>query len=992
MTNGRRLKSLFTGKNMTTKIILQKLVEKEREQLEMPAGWQYRDLKKFGLDWELFPYQQKAIENCTTLLYLLFRDMDERKGEQEKINKLKETKKNILSLYKNNGLDQDLENSLAITEESGNFKFLSQFFPAGTRIPFETFLNRAAFWMATGSGKTLVMVKLLAVLGDLIDKKLIPQKDILILAPKDDILNQIKEHIDIFNKGSEITINLKNLKEYERVKNQQSIFNKNEITVFYYRADNISGKDMVAKKKDGQRLNYESIYNDGNWYVILDEAHKGEKETSLRQQYYMVLAKNGFLFNFSATFTDDLDIATTVFDYKLNTFLKEGYGKKLYIADANFQNFNQRNNTDFTDNDKKNIIAQSFLTLALAKKHFHNLREIDKSLYHSPLLITLANSVNTEESDLKIFYKLLSEIAIGNFDFERAKRNLVEKLEGNRKYLFDLGEIDLHLIAELRLLKDSDLREAVFNTKKTGNIEVVKFRDNNRELAFKLINSDKYFMLIVASNITEWENNILESHEFGTAVEESFFEGISKKDNINLLLGSRIFSEGWDTNRPNIINFINIGVSSDAKKYVLQSIGRGIRIEPVPGQRKRFENLDSSRYSDIQKGKIIKSNQILESLFLFATKKEAVQTILDGLPDTEKMEWIRLNGIEKSKEIKERELPIFIPVFKDAGLNEKPFWIGTNEYTEVNDFVKKSGPKVLLLRNNIKLRTYKKVIDKVNFNIVERRRRRTAENILFVADSYFNEPIKKLSEIKILDGEISHYKEVKTNIGKVEAGKLEADIAKILRPKKTSAELFQMVRKGMSQKEFEKLDQERIANENIDTLHKYLEFKVLGKHYYSPILFKQDSEKFQHIIKEKSEIDFLEALKNYTDQDNNNLKKFDWWFFSKIEQNVDKIGIPYFDSESGEYRTFFPDFIFWLKKGEEYHIKFIDPHGVQEGRDNSVDKIMGFNSFVEDVKKIKTNKNIFTNLYFYNENKPGVGTHKEYRKYWTSDFNKMFSL
>ena len=398
---------------MKSKIILQKLIEKEHEQLEIPADWQYRNLKKFGLDWELFPYQQKAMENCIALLYFLFRDW--RSGMIES------NKQDILRLYRNSGLDQELKNKLAITEANDNFKLLSQFFPAGTHIPFETFLNRAAFWMATGSGKTLVMIKLLAILGSLIDKKLIPQKDILILAPKDEILNQIKVHIDIFNKGSEITINLKNLKEYERVKNQQSLFNKNEITVFYYRADNIAGKNMIAKKKNGQRLNYESIYNDGNWYVILDEAHKGDKEFSSRQQYYMVLAKNGFLFNFSATFTDDLDIVTTVFDYKLDTFLKEGYGKKLYVADSQFLNFNKKDkNDDFSEKEKKDIVTQSLLALALAKKHFHKLREINKALYHSQLLITLANSVNTEEADLKIFYKLLAEIAIGDFDIERA--------------------------------------------------------------------------------------------------------------------------------------------------------------------------------------------------------------------------------------------------------------------------------------------------------------------------------------------------------------------------------------------------------------------------------------------------------------------------------------------------------------------------------------------------------------------------------------------
>jgi len=968
---------------MASKIILQKLIEKESEGLEIPSEWQYKEIKKFGLDWELFPYQHKAIENITTLLYLSYHGW--------KSGKINQNKQNLLKLYRNNGLKKELEDSLAITENDGNFKFLSQFFPVGTFIPFEAFINRAAFWMATGSGKTLVMIKLLAVLANLIDKNLIPQKDILILAPKEDILNQIKEHIDKFNKGSEITINFKSLKEYERIKNQQSIFNKSEITVFYYRADNIAGKDMVAKREEGQRLDYESIYNDGNWYLILDEAHKGEKETSLRQQYFMALTQNGFLFNFSATFTDELDSTTTIMDYKLDTFLKDGYGKKLYVADSNFQNFNLINNDDFSDNDKKDIITQSLLIFALAKLHFHKLREINTKIYHAPLLITLANSVNVEEADLKIFYKLLAEISVGNFEFEKAKKNLIEKLEQNRKYLFNLGEIDLHFIAELRELKEKDFREAVFNSRNKGNIEVVKFRDNQGELAFKLINSNKYFMLIRANDIVQWENNALNGYEVGRVIEESFFNDINKKNDINILLGSRVFVEGWDSNRPNIINYINIGVSDEAKKYVLQSIGRGIRIEPIPNNRKRFESLDAAPFSDVENEKILMNNQILESLFIFATNKDVVKSILEGLEKQSGPEWIKLNGIEKNEKIKETDLPIFFPAFEDAELNDKPFWIGKNEFLEISAFVKKTGPKVLLLKNNIRLRTYNKTQDEKNFTIDGRRRRRTAENILFIADNYFNGTNKKLSEIKILNGEILHFQEVRTNIGKQDAEKLERDILKIIKPRLSEERIDCLLKeKKITLEEYKEKIKDLATRESFEVLNTYLEYQVLEEHYYSPILFKKDSELFQHIVKEESEINFLESLKNYIAQDENNIKKYDWWYFSKIDQTIDKIGIPYFDSEVGEYRTFFPDFIFWLKKDNKYYLKFIDPHGVQF-IGNSADKIDGFNDFESDLIKLNNKKIHNAELYFYNEQGVPHGVDKFYSKYFTSDLGRIFN-
>ncbi len=58
---------------------------------------------------------------------------------------------------------------------------------------------------------------------------------------------------------------------------------------------------------------------------------------------------------------------------------------------------------------------------------------------------------------------------------------------------------------------------------------------------------------------------------------EGYFRRLNDKDSsINILLGSRVFSEGWDSDRPNIVSFLNIG-SSNAKKYVMQTIGRGVR-------------------------------------------------------------------------------------------------------------------------------------------------------------------------------------------------------------------------------------------------------------------------------------------------------------------------------------------------------------------------------------------------------------------------------
>ena len=640
-------------------IILQRIVENYAN--DILGEWLLPQVEQFGINWRLFDYQVKAVEYISKALYLYY---------TEGLDKFYE-------YYQKEGLFADLEEKLSVKKEDENFRILSEYYQVeDNKISFKKFLNRASFWMATGSGKTLVMVKLIELLHYLMKKELIPQKDVLILAPKDEILNQIKKHIDIYNQNAVIQIEMRNLKEWEKMKGQISLFNESKITVFYYRADNIT-----EENKDKQ-IDYKTFYNNGDWYLILDEAHKGEKSTSKRQQYYTILSKNGFLFNFSATFTDDIDIVTTVFDFKLDTFLKEGYGKKIYIANSEFRNFNRRSEQDFTDDEKKGIVAQTLILLSLIRKHYKKIKSIKTDLYHAPLLITLANSVHVEEADLKIFYQILSDIARGYFNFEESKSKLFQNLERNLSYLFDLDNIDNFILQEVQNLTKEDFFEGVFNTTQPGNIEVLKIKENNRELAFKLKNANVPFMLIVASDIVKWEDNVLESYEFGETVEESLFENINEKvrDNISILLGSRIFAEGWDSNRPNIINFINIGVDEEAKKFVLQSIGRGIRIEPVKDVRKRFEYVEKSIFNTEETEKIRKFNKLLETLFVFATNKEVVKNILEEL-EKQASEWVKVEGIKKNEKINETDLPLLVPEFDYDGLNDNPFTVSYTHLT-----------------------------------------------------------------------------------------------------------------------------------------------------------------------------------------------------------------------------------------------------------------------------------------------------------------------
>ena len=129
----------------------------------------------------------------------------------------------------------------------------------------------------------------------------------------------------------------------------------------------------------------------------------------------------------------------------------------------------------------------------------------------------------------------------------------------------------------------------MFLSRRKGALQFILGSDN-KELAFQMKNADSPFALIRIGDVSKWRNEILADYEKTTALQEkSFFDGL-EQSSITILMGSRTFFESWDSNRPNVINFINIG-GKDAKKFVVQSIGRGVRIEPIKNKRRRLAHL-----------------------------------------------------------------------------------------------------------------------------------------------------------------------------------------------------------------------------------------------------------------------------------------------------------------------------------------------------------------------------------------------------------------
>jgi len=322
-----------------------------------------------------------------------------------------------------------------------------------------------------------------------------------VLTSREDLIEQLKRHVQEFNTSrNDPYIRLRELKEYAEAKRESpSLFGAREMTVFYYRSDNLSDEQKE------RIIDFRNYDDNGKWYVLLDEAHKGDKEDSKRQHIYSILARNGFLFNFSATFTDERDIVTTVCDFNLARFTQAGYGKHVAILQQEFRAFREK--SDYNDDEKQKIVLKSLMLLAYVTKLAERLRTKQPKMYHRPLLLTLVNSVDTEDADLKRFFRELEKAGKGEVEdgvWQAAKKELLEELSKQPAPVFEPGSVVSVQEDVLRGLKPKEMLKLVFNAGSPGDIEVLVRPSNRQELAFKLKTSERPFALIKIGDVSGW--------------------------------------------------------------------------------------------------------------------------------------------------------------------------------------------------------------------------------------------------------------------------------------------------------------------------------------------------------------------------------------------------------------------------------------------------------------------------------------------------------
>lgn len=921
-----------------------------------------QNINGFNDQIELYKYQVEALEKLSKLIAMI-------KSISYDFNIYKD------ELYKEitqTGIDlSSLDVQKGSTIKSGErFNLLASYYKVNKDevISSKNFLNRAAFWMATGSGKSLIIIKSIEYINDLIEKNELPHKDILLLLPNENIIHQFKELINNYNRSSNKRINLVKLDRYSERKRELSLLN--DIDVYYYRSD------LLRDTKSDSIIDFKDYENNGNWYIFLDEAHKGETGNSNIQDYISIMTRNGFLFNFSATFTDEIDYITTLYNFNLEKFITSGYGKNIFLPPSSFKFRESKNELD--TREKILQVMKSIISLTLIKK--------SRTLgwYHNPLMVILVNSINTETSDLLMFFYEIEKIAIGNVDgilFNEAKEELFNDFKKGG-YIFDCTDfsepnsiLNRH---DIMSISKEDVLKHVFNSESTGKIEIVE-GETGKEIALKMVTSERPFGLIKIGDADKFKKEKLGDNyiSYKSITTSSFFKDINNSDSpFNILLGSRSFYEGWDSNRPNVMNFINIG-GSEAKKFVLQALGRGVRIEPSKRLRSRLFTTD------------VNKNQLLETLLVFATDNKGITSILDTLKNEKQSDSIILSNyiVQTDKDIE-----LLVPKYKTIkNIDAKSkFAMSEKSYNQLKKYFYQIPNNTFIVRFAASINEYnylKSSFLKNIFFMKNEKKNYTDMHKLMKEILYFIRNDKEiLYKINELNDEIIHFREIT-------ASDLSEDFSKQLYEKLNKARelsidkqeelLCSLMKKDISLEEFKDATDLNIGN---------YELVNIANHLYLPIILSHDERQIyiKNIVKEPSEVDFIKSLNNWLNKNDKNINSK--WMFSILIENTDSVYIPYFDPESNKYRKFNPDFIFWIDQKDSYKIIFVDPKGTAHS--DYIFKIKGYEEiFMEEgeSKEFKYNdKVVKVQLKMVTDNLNKIP--KEYQKFWMEKDNFQFLL
>jgi len=823
-------------------------------------------------------------------------------------------------------------------------------------------LKKIAYWMATGSGKTLIMH---GNYWQFIVYNKGPKKlnfeNIMLITPSDEMS---KQHLDDFKKSGipAIMFHGESVGYFEGDKNAVKVISIHKL------------KLPEDKKGEGVTVDVSSLGTKN--LVFVDEGHKGQKSEDLKwKRTRERLAKDGFTFEYSATFGQAITSSNEeifreyskaiLFDYSYKYFYGDGYGKDFRILNLDSKTF--------TESQIPILLlanTMSFYEQILEyKKAGTSLKDYD---IEKPLWIFVGSRVRDEASDILKIAQSLNWL-LGT-DEKTIKQHIENILKGNsgiqadKRDIFALRYPERNFVyLREKKITPEEIYNGIFNEifhippgLMGRKLHFVNLKNAEGEIGLRAGASDKYFGVIYIGEKPEFlrlvqdttKDIIVESATLG----KSLFDDINDVSSpINLLIGAKKFIEGWNSWRVSSMCLLNVGKSEGPQ--IIQLFGRGVRLKGKDYSLKRSRFLPPPHPAYIE---------ILETLHVFGIQANYMQIFRqiiekEDVPSYElPLETIKMEPFPQDLQILglksgwlfDQEL---IKLESEDGIDARIDLLPKATIIDLREEQTLASTKSQTLKN-IK----KEVLDlldweNIHYALLEYKNERELYNIIINKDTLkqimyeakyallCNDELinptsfKSLEQMEdvvvlILKKYFSVYYSKRRNAS--EKRHLE------LRPLKIEDENL------LSSYRVQINEDDKVLINNIEDLIKSGKIYISGKEVqligdlrtyidkyptsfknayfwgslYQPLLVRQNTDRIvtAPVGLNEGETRFVEDLRDYLSAN----KSFAHQVY--LLRNLTKSrGVGFYESHS-----FYPDFIMWIKKDEKQTIVFIDPKGL----------------------------------------------------------------
>ena len=481
-------------------------------------------------------------------------------------------------------------------------------------------LNKLAFWMATGSGKTLLMHANILQYQHALTRhgRRRELNRVLLLTPNEGLSQQ-------------------HLREFEAAGIAAELFNKDGGRLFSGQVVEILEVTRLRDEMGDRTIAIDAF--EGNNLVLVDEGHRGASggDEGAWMRFRNALCEKGFSFEYSATFGQavkgsprltELYTKSTLCDYSYRYFYADGFGKDYQIL--NLDEGTQQNHLDLY---LVACLLSFFQQQRLYREKGDDFRpfNIEKPLWIFVGGRVTATLATKDASDIVEILRFLDRYVAdraGSIQLiDQVLNQGLVTATGRNLFAGHFPYLNIRGLSPAQVFDETLV--TLFNAPVSGRLYVENLKGADGEVALRIGTGNEPFGVI---NVGDDAKLVKLCDEKGLATGEREFAGTlfheinQPHSTVHLLIGSKKFTEGWSSWRVSTMGLMNVGKGEGAQ--IIQLFGRGVRLKGYDLSLKRSDKTQLPE--SIEKPKHI---DVLETLGIFGIQADYMAQFRDFLDE-----------------------------------------------------------------------------------------------------------------------------------------------------------------------------------------------------------------------------------------------------------------------------------------------------------------------------------------------------------------------